>query len=103
MLQAHGRNRNRPEFLQRSGGVAARLGAIHELVLPFTIRDVRNVELVLVEIELADFGMTHAADSVPATHICACPQFAETRTGRGQFSDQRLHARIIWICAGGFP
>ena len=64
-----------------------RLGAIHENVLSFTIR-VRNVELVLVKLKLADQGMSHSADSVSVTDIGAHPGFAETWPRTGQFGDQ---------------
>src|ERR1700757_1867450 len=80
-----------PEFLQRSGGIAARLGAIYEQVLPFAMWNVWGIELVLIKMKLTDFGMAHAADSVPVPHVRACPHLTETCTGSGQFTDQRLH------------
>lgn len=43
-----GHGRQGPEFLQRSGGIAAGLGAVHEQVLPIGVRNVWNVELVPV-------------------------------------------------------
>ena len=54
-----------------------RLGAIDENVLSFTIR-VRNVELVLVKLKLAD----------SVTDIGARPGVAETWPRTGQFGDQ---------------
>jgi len=47
VLDKRGRSRKGLEFLQRSGGIAAGLGAIHQEVLPFAMW-MRNVELVPV-------------------------------------------------------
>ena len=72
-------------------------------MLPFGVRSVRYVELVSVEMKLADLGMTHVAEPQPITDICACPHFAETSAGSGQLSDQRSKARITRIAAGELP
>src|SRR5689334_21793499 len=84
-------SRQCPEFLQRPGGITSRLGAIHEHVIPTGIR---RVEPVTVEIKVADLRMTNMEDSQTVTHVPPVPEFAETRTGIGQFGYQRPHPRI---------
>ena len=55
-----GRARKRPQLLERSGGVAAGLGAIHHHVLATWIR---RVEPAAVQVKLADERMTIMVDS----------------------------------------
>jgi len=58
-------------------------GAPREHMLPTGIR---RVEPVSAQIQLADLGMAHVGYSRAVTHL-ARHQFAETWSGRGQFSD----------------
>ena len=79
------------------------VGVIDEQMLPHGVWNMRNIELVPVQVKVADLRMTHVQDSQRVSHICASPQFAEPWAGGRQFSDQLLHARIIQICARAFP
>ena len=59
-----------------------------------------NAEPVAAKNEVADLGMTQVGDPRPVTHISACPQFAESWAGSGQFIDHpidRIAAELVAV------
>ena len=55
------------------------------------------LNLLRVQVQIADLRVAHVDDAHPVAHVRACPQFPESLTGGGQFVDQRPQARIVGI------
>jgi hypothetical protein len=89
----------RPQRVERFGGVAVRVGAMSQHALPARVRD---VEPVSVQIELAHQRVAHVDDAHTIHDVRTRPEFSESLTGGGQFIDQRSHARVIRITARSF-
>lgn len=70
----------RPQRVECFGGVAVRVGAMNQHVLPARVRD---VEPVSVKIEITDHRVAHVEDAHPIPDIRTCPELPESLTGGG--------------------
>ena len=60
----------RPQRLERSSRVAARLSGVDQQMLSTGVGD---VEPIAMEIQIANLWVAHMDDPHPITHVCACP------------------------------